>query len=139
MRSYIRRGWQGVVSTDGIETPLYFSGDERRDPLDIGGYRYCYNPLPYETDPSKARYSTNNDTLRLYLPDGREVFRRSLADLFTDRCDQLLYQPDDDPLYSADNLSVYRTDSLLITFRRVEVSRAKQRYVDLTVDKFYTK
>lgn len=139
VRSYIRRGWQGVVSTDGIETPLYFSGDERRDPLDIGGYRYCYNPLPYETDPSKARYSTNNDTLRLYLPDGREVFRRSLADLFTDRCDQLLYQPDDDPLYSADNLSVYRTDSLLITFRRVEVSRAKQRYVDLTVDKFYTK
>ena len=30
-------------------------------------------------------------------PDGRELFRRSFDELFTERCDQLLYWPDDDP------------------------------------------
>ena len=86
-----------------------------------------------------SRYTTSGDTLRLYLPDGRELFRRSFDELFTERCDQLLYWPDDEPLYTADNLLFYRTDSLLISFSWAEVSRGKHRYVALNVDKFYTK
>ncbi len=138
VRSYIRWGYRNGTLVDLVEASETFSDDNRREPLDIGGYRYCYNPVSYGGS-SKARYSTANDTLRLWLPDGRELLRRSLPDLFTDRCDQLLYRPDDDPLYSADNLLVYRTDSLLISFSWADVSRAKQRYTDLSVDRFYTK
>lgn len=139
LRSHISWGWQDSNLTELLESPIYLSGDECSDPLDIRGYRYRYNPVSYANNQKSARFSVRNDTLQLLLPDGREVFRRSLPDLFADRCDQLLYMPDDEPLYTADNLLVYRTDSLLITFRRAEVSRAKRSYTDLTVDKFYTK
>ena len=116
-----------------------YSNSELRAPLRIDGYRYCYAPVSFSYNNGSSRYTTSGDTLRLYLPDGRELFRRSFDELFTERCDQLLYWPDDEPLYTADNLLFYRTDSLLISFSWAEVSRGKHRYVALNVDKFYTK
>ena len=100
---------------------------------------WFWEPLCLQYNNGSSRYTTSGDTLRLYLPDGRELFRRSFDELFTERCDQLLYWPDDEPLYTADNLLFYRTDSLLISFSWAEVSRGKHRYVALNVDKFYTK
>lgn len=89
--------------------------------------------------PSQSRYTTSDDTLRLYLPDGRELLRRSFEELLHDRAAQLRLPIDDDALYTADNLLVYRTDSLLVSFRRVEASRHEHRYTDLDVDIFFTK
>ena len=63
-------------------------------------------PVSFSYNNGSSRYTTSGDTLRLYLPDGRELFRRSFDELFTERCDQLLYWPDDEPLYTADNLFV---------------------------------
>lgn len=134
--------WGGApVLTEVVNAPLHFLDNERRDPLDIAGYRHCYDPASYSygNDRSQSRYTTSDDTLRLYLPDGRELLRRSFEELLHDRAAQLRLPIDDDALYTADNLLVYRTDSLLVSFRRVEASRHEHRYTDLDVDIFFTK
>ena len=132
--------WGGdVVLTEAIDAPLHFLGKERRDPLDIAGYRRCYAPASVSYDNGRARYTTSGDTLRLYLPDGREILRRSFEELLHDRAAQLRLPLDDEALYTTDNLLVYRTDSLLVSFRRAEASRPEQRYIDVDVDSFFTK
>ena len=138
IRDYIQWGYELDTAEAAALTSSY-SNSELRAPLRIDGYRYCYAPVSFSYNNGSSRYTTSGDTLRLYLPDGRELFRRSFDELFTERCDQLLYWPDDEPLYTADNLLFYRTDSLLISFSWAEVSRGKHRYVALNVDKFYTK
>ena len=138
IRDYIQWGYELDTAEAAALTSSY-SNSELRAPLRIDGYRYCYTPVSFSYNNGSSRYTTSGDTLRLYLPDGRELFRRSFDELFTERCDQLLYWPDDEPLYTADNLLFYRTDSLLISFSWAEVSRGKHRYVALNVDKFYTK
>lgn len=129
----------GAVLTEVIDAPLHFLSKERRDPLDIAGYRRCYAPASVSYDNGRARYTTSGDTLRLFLPDGREILRRSFEELLHDRAAQLRLPLDDEALYTADNLLVYRTDSLLVAFQRVEASRPEQRYIDLDVDSFFTK
>ena len=138
IRDYIQWGYELDTAEAAALTSSY-SNSELRAPLRIDGYRYCYAPVSFSYNNGSSRYTTSGDTLRLYLPDGRELFRRSFDELFTERCDQLLYWPDDELLYTADNLLFYRTDSLLISFSWAEVSRGKHRYVALNVDKFYTK
>ena len=138
IRDYIQWGYELDTAEAAALTSSY-SNSELRAPLRIDGYRYCYAPVSFSYNNGSSRYTTSGDTLRLYLPDGRELFRRSFDELFTERCDQLLYWPDDELLYTADNLLFYRTDSLLISFSWAEVSRGKHRYVALNVDKLYTK
>ncbi|WP_417012481.1 hypothetical protein [Alistipes sp.] len=136
---HIRWGDYDAVLTEVIDAPLHFLDNERRDPLDIAGYRHCYAPASVSYDNGRARYTTSGDTLRLYLPDGCEILRRSFAELLHDRAAQQQTTLDDEALYTADNLLVYRTDSLLVSFRRVEASRHEHRYTDLDVDIFFTK
>lgn len=134
--SYIRWGGSEGDSVVEVVTNSY-SESERCRPICIEGYRYCYDPVSYND--GRARFSTDNDTLRLYLPGTREVLCRSFEELLHDRAEQLRLPLDDEALYTADNLLVYRTDSLLISFSQAEVSREKSCYTYLNIDKAYTK
>lgn len=139
LRYRIRWGYS-TAETGVVDGSLCFNSRERCDPLDIAGYRCCYDPLSLSYgNRSRSRYSVSGDTLRLCLPDGREVLRRSFGELLHERAAQLRLPLDDDALYTADNLLVYRTDSLLVLFGRVEASRTEQRYLSLDVDTFFTK
>ena len=140
-RCYLRLGWNGTEAdcVEVVAEQEYFDRSDRRGPIDVGAYRYRYDPTQSEYRGVPARYANAGDTLRLFLPGGREIFRRSFEDLFRERCSQLSASPDDESLYTADNLLVYRTDSLLIVFSTASVSQSKKRYEQINVDTFYTK
>ncbi len=137
IQSYIR--WGGEVDTVVEIATSRYANSELRDPIRIEGYRYCYAPISYDDGNRRAHFSAENDTLRLWLPDTGEVLCRSFEELLHDRAEQLGLPLDDEALYTADNLLVYRTDSLLIAFGQAEASREKRRYTDLYIDKVYTK
>ena len=134
--SYIRWGGSAPIPNKSLSR-LRRRNRPRCRPICIEGYRYCYDPVSYND--GRARFSTDNDTLRLYLPGTREVLCRSFEELLHDRAEQLRLPLDDEALYTADNLLVYRTDSLLISFSQAEVSREKSCYTYLNIDKAYTK
>jgi len=139
LREYIRWGEADTVLTEVIDGPETFASSNCSEPLDIAGLSTCYDPVSRTHHDSRARYTTSGDTLRLYLPCGRELFVRSFGDLLRERAAQLRLAPDDEALYTAEGLLTFRTDSLLIVFSRAEVSRTEGRYVSLNVDRFYTK
>lgn len=134
---YIR--WGGEVDSVVEVVTSRYTNSELRDPIRIEGYRYCYDPVSYDCGNRRAHFSADNDTLRLWLPGTGEVLCRSFEELLHDRAEQLRLPLDDEALYSADNLLVYRTDSLLISFSQAEASREEQRYTNLYIDKVYTK
>lgn len=138
LREYIRWGANRALA-EVVDGPVVFALRDRSQPLDIAGLSACYDAISHTRHDLRARCTTSGDTLRLYLPDGRELFVRSFGDLLRERAAQLRLTPGDEALYTAEGLLTFRTDSLLIVFSRAEASRTEGRYVSLDVDRFYTK